>query len=425
MADFSKDGYSGSPREPGEPLAIECLPAVMEQIHAEVADAFHSKPRGGVEAGGVLYGVREKSRLLITGARPLALEHAAGPSFVLSANDRARMAELLEAPERDRHLAGKSVVGWYHSHTRSELDLTPQDLEIHDRYFPEPWQVALVLRPSAMRPTRVCFYYREAGGGMHSAKLFRETAAARPIEAPRAKAPAPAAVVEPPRFLAVQAPPRPRWRVGALVATLVCLLGAGAGYLSRDRWMWLASEIPAGLRLHVTDRQGQLEIRWDGAPGLLREASNGSLELVDGSTRRFILLDPKLLRSGSVIFARQSDTVRIHLTVEKPDGSKVEELTSFLGQAPPGSTAAVQAEAERRQAAEQVAAAEAARRVSERRAALRREAKRRDTESMRLAAQEKTPPAPKVEAPAVQPEAAPSKPAAPAPKVEPPAAAPR
>ena len=36
-------------------------------------------------------------------------------------------------------------MGWYHSHTRSEIFLSDADLEIHNRYFPEPWQVALVL----------------------------------------------------------------------------------------------------------------------------------------------------------------------------------------------------------------------------------------------------------------------------------------
>jgi proteasome lid subunit RPN8/RPN11 len=469
MADVLKDGCSTPQEGPGEPLAIECLPTVMEEIHAEVAEAFYSAPRGGVETGGVLYGVREKSRLLILAARPLGCEHAAGPSFVLSDHDRARLEDLLAAPRRDRNLAGMSVVGWYHSHTRSELDLTTQDLEIHDRYFPEPWQVALVLRPAAMRPTRLCFYHRLADGGLHSSAHYRESAPGRPVEMPRAPlplprtpaglasaggagaAPAPAAapatapLVEPPGFLAVATPRRPKWRRWALVAVAVCAVAASAGYLTRDRWRGLSpAEPPPGLHLQVTDRQGQLEIRWDGTLALLREATGGSLELVDGSTRRFILLDPKLLRSGSVNYARQSDTVRIHLTVEKPDGSKVEELTSFLGQAPPGSPAA----AAEQQAAEQAAAAERLRLENERQAALKRErdrelerkleAKRRDEENKRLAAQKKTPPpAPppaaaarpatqtaKAEPAPIKPEPAARAPAPPTPKVEPAAARP-
>jgi hypothetical protein len=474
MADVPKDGYSAPQEGPGEPLAIECLPTVMEEMHAEVAEAFYSAPRGGVETGGVLYGVRDKSRLLILAARTLGCEHASGPSFVLSAKDRARLEDLLGAPQRDPNLAGMLVVGWYHSHTRSELELTAPDLELHDRHFPEPWQVALVLRPATMRPTRVCFYYREAGGGMGSSKLYRESAPVRPVEMPRAAprsavslpspaaaAPAPvlAPVVEPPGFLAVQARPRPRWGVWALVATVVCLLVASAGYLTRERWIAPAPVPPPGLRLQVTDRQGQLEIRWDSATALLRDASGGSLELLDGPTRRFIRLDPKMLRSGSVNFARQSDTVSIHLTVEKPDGSKVEELTSFLGQAPSGSPAEDQTEADRQQAAEQAAVAERARLESERQAALKRErdreleqkgeAKRREDEAKRLAAQKKTPPvlappapskpvqtakveppAVKPEPPAVKPEPAASKPVQtakvepPAPKPEPPAVKP-
>lgn len=52
----------------------------------------------------------------------------------------------------DDHLnttfVGKALVGWYHSHPRMDVFLSqPDDLSIHERRFPEPWQCALVLEP--------------------------------------------------------------------------------------------------------------------------------------------------------------------------------------------------------------------------------------------------------------------------------------
>ncbi len=299
MADLLKDEQTGPLEGPGDSFAVECLPVVMRQIQAEVIEGFYSTPKGGVEVGGVLYGARKSGRIVIMLARTLGCEHASGPSFVLSTNEHARLAALLEAPQHDHNLAGMRVLGWYHSHTRSELELTPQDLELHDRYFPEPGQVALVLRPGTMRPMRTCFYYRGTDGVLQSYKpypesetsarmavpgsldgpglrgLLRDTepharmAAPRPLEVPpelpptprppvvresgarpAAEAPAPPVVRESsaqaaanapalsdlPRFLAVEAPPRRRWTIWASVAVAACLLAGGAGYVIRTHW---------------------------------------------------------------------------------------------------------------------------------------------------------------------------------------------
>ena len=347
MSDMLKDAQIGPLKEPGEPLVVECLPTVMEQIHSEVAEAFYSAPRGGVETGGVLFGAHDGSRVVIFAARPLRCEHATGPSFVLSANDIARLSEMLQTPGPDSGLAGMSVVGWYHSHTRSEIDLTEADLEIHNRFFPEPWQVALVLKPATMRPTRVCFFFREANGGTRSTTFYAE---ATPPAVPAV--PAAPAAIQLPDFLSAPEPPperRRRWPLWSLLGAVVCLLAVAAAYFTRDSWMpqSLGQSSPTALRLQVIDRQGQLEVRWDANLPFVRDAQSGTLEFLDGSTRRFVMLDPRFLRAGSVTYARQSDTVRIQMTVEKANGSKLEELVSFLGQAPPGSVASEPEEAAR------------------------------------------------------------------------------
>ena len=149
-------------------------------------DAFFSLPRGGAEIGGILLGTFENARLVISGYAALDCEHAYGPSFTLSPPDEARLEQLLS---RHANLdGGLRPVGWYHSHTRSEIFLSDADLKIHQRFFPESWQVALVMKPHTFQPTRIGFFFREADGSVHASASYREElleAAADPANALR------------------------------------------------------------------------------------------------------------------------------------------------------------------------------------------------------------------------------------------------
>jgi hypothetical protein len=84
------------------------------------------------------------------------------------------MGEVILAPERDRTLNGLQAVGWYHSHIRSKISLSERDLELHSRRFPAPFQVAVVLRPSAEGPTRAGFFFREASGAIRTESSYEE-----------------------------------------------------------------------------------------------------------------------------------------------------------------------------------------------------------------------------------------------------------
>jgi hypothetical protein len=58
-------------------------------------------------------------------------------------------------------LAGLTPVGWFHSHTRSEICLRDDDLALHNQFFPETWQIALVIQPGMDGSTRAGFFFRE------------------------------------------------------------------------------------------------------------------------------------------------------------------------------------------------------------------------------------------------------------------------
>jgi proteasome lid subunit RPN8/RPN11 len=156
------------------PFTIECSARVLDDIRLAVTDAFFSLPRGGAEIGGILLGRFDRGRLIVNDYAALDCEHAYGPSFVLSPPDEARLRDLQAS-----YVAvpgGQRPVGWYHSHTRSEIFLSDADLAIHDRFFPESWQVALVMKPHTFQPARIGFFFRQGDGSVHATASYREEA---------------------------------------------------------------------------------------------------------------------------------------------------------------------------------------------------------------------------------------------------------
>ena len=187
------------------PFSIECSSRVLDDIRLAVTDAFFSLPRGGAEIGGILLGDWQEGRLTISHYAALDCEHALGPSFTLSLGDETRLQELIRAASG----AGAGmVVGWYHSHTRTGVLLSDSDLTIHNRFFPEPWQVALVVKPHTFEPMRAGFFFRGHGGIIHCSASYREF----PIE--------PVPMQQVPRAVPMEPPAQPPYRPAA-AATIV------------------------------------------------------------------------------------------------------------------------------------------------------------------------------------------------------------
>ncbi|HMC59945.1 MAG TPA: Mov34/MPN/PAD-1 family protein, partial [Candidatus Solibacter sp.] len=167
MADLATAGAQLTWETPQCPFSIECSTRVLDDIRLAIVDAFFSLPRGGAEIGGILLGTQEPGRLAVTSYQAIECEHANGPSFTLSQNDEAKLRDQLAS------VRGQ-VVGWYHSHTRSGIFLSETDLDIHTRYFPEPWQIALVMKPHTFQPVCVGIFFRERDGRIHANAAYRE-----------------------------------------------------------------------------------------------------------------------------------------------------------------------------------------------------------------------------------------------------------
>ncbi len=329
------------------PFRVECAPAVLERIRLAVTDAFFALPHGGLEIGGLLFGSRGDGYIAIQAFRPLNCEHAQGPSFLLSRADLESLAGLLRTSGAPG-FEGLEPLGWYHSHTRSGISLSAADVEIHRRFFPEPWQVALVVRPHVGRPTQAGFFFRKEDGTLcaeRSGAEFTLTPVALP-EGPEPE-PAPAATPEntpfDPPVLATAHPSilppvvsrvRPPVSVWAGLAAFI-LLGGGAVFLAGDRSIgWHAPTRIESISLRCLDRAGQLEVFWDRSAPAVQRATAARLEVSDGGSKRAVDVDAERLRGGSFTLARRSERVDVRMVLREPGKPALQELTTFLG-APP------------------------------------------------------------------------------------------
>ena len=348
------------------PFVIEYSARAMEAIRLAVSEAFFSLPRGGVEIGGILLGKWESGRLIVSDYAQLDCEHAFGPSFVLSPDDRKRLSKLLASIQGEER-----PVGWYHSHTRSEIFLSVADLDLHSEFFKEPWQVALVLRPHTYLPMRAGFFFRDAGGSIHSEASYKEftlepsevkplvespptatqrvpmasTAVAAAVETRLTRSeppPNPEPATERPsllpRFLDHHSSQPPRWAKVALPLAVGAAIGAGA-YVTRDLWLPRAfisrnTASTGDFGLNTLDIVGELQIRWNGRSSEVMQAAGGVLSLSGVGRPQEILLDHAHLLSGVFTVARKSDRVDVTLTLTQPDGRQSREATFFLGELP-------------------------------------------------------------------------------------------
>jgi hypothetical protein len=379
-------------------VSIEYSLDLMCRIRDHVIVGFHRLAKRGIECGGVLYGQRKGRRITIEAVREIRCEYRSGPSFILSESDCKALASQLAEP--DPELSGLSPVGLYISHTKDDISVTERDLVIYDDFFPDPWQILLILRPGRQGAVRAGFFVREALGGMQTDRSYEEfeldppsdpaesaalIAAARmapAIEAPTqprprnrqasqdlrqpADVPAPAAATaavirastspapnhsletEPPRFGTLpQSTPRLR-------------LSLPAGLLqqanSQQRhWIWLGAWVllvitiasavywllslrnPDPILLRVSEQSGDLRIEWDRASSSIQHASSGTLEIRDGARTRTIRLSSDQLALGSYLFPAGASDVAIRLSVSAFLRPAIEESAHFVGEALTGS----------------------------------------------------------------------------------------
>jgi len=357
---------------PESPFDVEYSLVVIEEIRQVVADGFQRLQRGGIEVGGVLYGAREDRIVRILAMREIACEHARGPTFHLSDNDRAALVAQFARDKEDMRLEGMLVVGWFLSHTRSDVTLQQSDLDTYSAFFPEPWQVTMVVHPGRAGIMRAGFFVREPDGSVKGERSYQEfnfpdrlagvieraPRERRPLmdpppadRIPTARYPLPSDAADPRDSLAEPRerydtplfgqPSRPippyspypntrrkiPWAIMGVVAAALVAAVAGLKYLGPQ----LNTE---PLSLGMIEQNGQLQIQWNHASRSILNAASGTLNIVDGPDKRDIPMNRSELAHGSFTYARQTGDVQVRLTVTSAGGQPIVEASRFLGAAP-------------------------------------------------------------------------------------------
>jgi hypothetical protein len=356
---------------PESPLKIEYATDTMEEIRAHAMEGVRQLARGGLEVGGVLFGTRGENLIRITSWRSIDCQHAKGPSFQLSEDDRSGLGDMLQAAKTDPALHGLHAVGWFVSHTRGEVALRESDASIFDHFFPWRWQITLVLQPSKDGSVRAGFFFREPDGTVKADASLREFSL-EPSALPRQ---------------AIESKEQTKTESGMVPAAPVSvpsrtpLAQVRGSELFRHRqesyprvWIWILalvmtpivgwlvihrpsnSKLPPSFSFHVVDSGGELRLQWDKSAELIREAVRGTLDIKDGSSNLQLPLEGERLRDGSFTYTRKSGDLEILMTVYPVNGSPVQESARFVG--PPGNAGnnddAVQIKRERDSLADEV-----------------------------------------------------------------------
>ncbi len=350
------DSRFGSWSAAESPVTIEYSLVVIEEIRHEVSEGFQKLSRGGVEVGGLLYGTRDGRTVRILAMRPINCEHSRGPTFQLSGADREMLEAQIEHGSEDPRLADLICLGWFVSHTRSEILLGESDLELYEKFFSAPWQVTLVIRPGRGGSMRAGFFIREHDGTVRSESSYLEfnfpdrlagvlersprsdrPAATRPHTvyfresgaAPARRDDTPAAAQLPGPQLLPSPPPKPKWPwLTAWGLAVVVALVIGLRY-------FILTPPPDPLDLSVIERNGMLQIEWSHTAKPVASAVRGSLVITDGQTPHTVALTQADLERGNYAYKRTSDDVEVRMRVENSGGTQAEsKTTTFLAAVP-------------------------------------------------------------------------------------------
>lgn len=322
------------------------MPAdLLNRLRLRGAAALHAVPYGGLEIGGVLFGrvhpnARTPIRLELAAERPIECSHSDGPAFSLSEEDQQKIAELLDRARIDPELSALSVMGFWVSHSRGGLGLSPADLNLYKRFFHHSWQIVLVMKPASGEPTAATFFFRNSG--IVSAHHFAHEFYAEPhLEGVRSLEPAapelsPVAeeTRQPPSGASGSRPGArlnaPLWTQFLALGVAAAILGAGSMYYLRD-FVSPAARAPnrsPELTLEVFPAGEELLIHWNAKSPEVRNAKSAELIIHDGPGTQASQLDSNSLSKGYLRFKPKTGEVEVALRLANRDGS-VEQEKAF------------------------------------------------------------------------------------------------
>jgi proteasome lid subunit RPN8/RPN11 len=381
-------------RVPQFPGAIEYPLEVMEEIRAFACDELLQLSHTGNEVGGVLFGTRREDLVRILTWRPIACDHTQGESLRLSYNDRMNLAVQLELARQNADLKDLRPLGWFVSHLREGVSLSASDLEVYNGFFPEAWQVTLVISPRGSGRAEAGFFVRETDQKLQTECSYRcfDLEPLHPeSNSGSGGAPEPEFAPPAPRALAQRdpAPARPVPAVhpvfagvssaAAMHATAAKPAMAPANLLGRveskklapppheasapsfpspsfetedrlppnERWLWaipilLALGIaafllyqrrtpaPNAIALRVSNLDQTAQLTWNANSRAIRDSYRGEIDITDGGAQAKVPLTSDQLHAGKMSYQPQSGDIGFEMIVYPGSGDPIHDSTRLV-----------------------------------------------------------------------------------------------
>jgi len=339
---------------PEVPITVEYSLSLMEEIRAAACEGLQQLLHGGLEISGILFGTHSDNLVRVLQWRPIACEHAEGPTIRLSTRDRIALTRQLEVCKSDPDLAGMQPVGWFLSHCRSDIFLTASDLEIFNGFFSEPWQVTIVVRPTRLGPARAGIFAREAGGNLKSDASYRDfniDPIHRPGPAverravPRRNLPiAPAVRPEPRQSTRPEpVPPKPvethqylpvprsaaarmHW-LWAIPGTLTLLIIAAVAYQRYGP----VTYPPFSFRAY--NARDKIQVEWDPASPAILAARQATISITTGGYSKSYSLNASQLRDGKAAYPWASSDTDIRMILYPARSSAIQAFARLVAPA--------------------------------------------------------------------------------------------
>jgi proteasome lid subunit RPN8/RPN11 len=365
-------------RVPQVSRVIEYPLEVMEEIRAFACDELLQLSHGGDAVGGVLFGTRREDLIRILTWRPIACDRTQGEGLKLSYNDRMNLAVQLEVARQNSDLKDLRPVGWFVSHLRTGVSLSPSDLETYNGFFPEAWQVTLVIYPQGRGHAQAGFFLREADGKLQTEASYQVVELA-PLNLPAVPEPAlpeKAAIAPAVEPAPVEKPPAPKMKEPEVANPEVAKPEVAKRGLSqpenspspvfratpleapsfeveedlpaRERWLWaipiaLALAVAgfmlyqrrdpssnASISLRAISEAQTVQLAWDANSRLIRNADHAEMEINDGAKDSHVSLTSDQLHAGKMSYLPQSNDVGFSLTVYPANGEPIHDSARLV-----------------------------------------------------------------------------------------------
>ncbi len=361
-------------------------PTPMRTLSAQALQSF--KARRPSEIGGILWGKppaeAEDQSTVITCAE---FVHSEGPFYNSTPADARNLIKALNTP---RMGTGLSLVGYFRSHIRDGLCLTPQDQELIEQHMRDPDSIFLIIRPFDMGICMAGFFFWQNGRLQNDGSDLevpfvavaetseeqngeiaqRNVVVARPAEnafpaerkqeslssntarqRPGLQSSPPADFLDP-----VKGSGTPSWKgkeksrkkyeseeraphLYALTVALALLLIVAIGAAAYFALPTLRSHFQnvteyaskAGVGLQVARLpDGQLDLTWNRRAAELENAKSAKLTIIDGALFREVNMDNAQLRSGKLTYFPNSADVQFRLEVNLDNARSLAEWVRVL-----------------------------------------------------------------------------------------------